>query len=292
MSSSCNQLSDFADGELAPASAESFRHHLLTCDTCPADLANFLALDALVADTLHDPPVSKTIETEACQPSGVQGDEGTEQNPPGDSRWRRAWRWLTGWTRHSALFPALAAAAVTIVALVRWTVTDGPTQVALEAPTCRSILGRLSDARYAQPVPCPVMRNKQSAGGSPVPSRVFAALERDGDYHRLAIAYLIDGDLAGAQRSLQRAGQSPEVQNDRAVIALEGGDSAQALAISSAVLAQAPANSAAAWNRAVALQRLGRRTEATQAFAAISRSDDPRWAEQARRQVALLSPAQ
>jgi hypothetical protein len=36
------------------------------------------------------------------------------------------------------------------------------------------------------------MRNKQSPGGSPVPSRVFAALERDGDFHRLAIAYLID----------------------------------------------------------------------------------------------------
>ena len=55
MSTPCDDLHAFFDGELPEPAADAFRLHLATCPDCPEQLETFTVLDALVSEVLAWP---------------------------------------------------------------------------------------------------------------------------------------------------------------------------------------------------------------------------------------------
>jgi cellulose synthase operon protein C len=302
MSVLCQQIGPFVDGELSANAAALFRQHLGKCTTCPKELEKILVLDTLAEQALGGPVVQPgTVEIPAyAEPAAAANrPRPPTGKTPGKTLLERAWAWRPS---KMVWFPVAAAAVGIIVALFRPGAGDGPWTgsgssasapiVALELPRCRTTLGRVADDGYAQPVPCRVTRagNDAPLTGVPRPSlRALAQLEERADYQAIAAVFLGEKDLAGAELYLGKAGSSAAVDNDKAVLALERGNFAEALRLADAVLARAPGNKAAAWNRAVALEHLDRRAEAAQQFAAIAAGGEPGWAEQARARAAALT---
>lgn len=156
-------------------------------------------------------------------------------------------------------------------------------------PPCRITLGRADSNRFSQAVPCVITRAGRVAVQNLPPSpALLAELEERGDFQAIAAAYLHDGDVVSAELFLGRARPSATLDSDRAAIALERGAFAEALRLADTVLAREPRSPSARWNRAVALERLGRRREAADQFRAIAASTEAGWADQARRRAVQL----
>lgn len=323
MKAVCAQVGPFADGELSAAAADLFRRHLGTCQTCPADLEQILVLDTLAQEALAQPARQlRTIELPACgvlpPPELSEVSESTRSDQPrapAPATKTHLFSWKLPRLRMLTWFQ-IAAAGIGIFVVVRSTSwTDGisdrirrrfgleasaPQLAALEAPRCRSILGRYADPRYAQPVPCRIARSAvrgplttgptaNGQGNLPISQQMLARLQQQQDHRALAAVYLNDGDLLGAEMALGQAGQSVAVNSDRAVVALERGRFAEALQLAEAVLAASPDWKPAMWNRAVALQGLGRRADAARQFSTLAAGGEAGWSEEARRRAAALS---
>lgn len=303
MSSLCEQVGLFLDGELSAGAAASFRQHLGKCHSCPKELERILILDTLAEQALGGPADQPgTMELPAVDEFGPQATAAVPVRRRRKTLLERAWAW-----RLSRVFwlPVAAGACGALLALLRpgggagtWMgfspATSGP--VALEMPRCRTTLGRVADDDYAQPRPCAIARaatSEAETAGGPAPSiRALADLTVRKQYQTVAAVLLNEKDLEGAALFLDKAASSDAVTSDKAVLALEQGDHALALRLSDLVLAHAPGNRAAAWNRAVALERLGRRAEAAQQFARIAATGEAGWADEAlRRASALNQPA-
>ncbi|HYI00649.1 CHAT domain-containing protein [Hyalangium sp.] len=152
----------------------------------------------------------------------------------------------------------------------------------LSSGQARSIEARLSHPAADRHRPYHATVRGSGGGASGAPLEVLARLEAKGDLRGLAAAYLTQGAPELAASYLERAVDSPEVLNDRAVIALSEGDAADAIALLEKVLLQQPRSAQALWNRGLALRDLELWSLSAEAFDAVAVLGEPGWADEAR----------
>jgi hypothetical protein len=149
-------------------------------------------------------------------------------------------------------------------------------------PAHRTVEVRLAYAGAAAHRPYEVSRGEVVRGDAPFAQ--MAELERARDWHGLAIASLLYGDRAGALRYLARAERSASVDTDRAALEILDGSEARldrALTMLDAVLTDEPDNTAARWNRALALARLALPLAAAREFDRVAAAGEPGWSTEA-----------
>jgi hypothetical protein len=146
---------------------------------------------------------------------------------------------------------------------------------------------RMLEARVSYPGadvyrPYGPLRSAADAGrAAPAPLSELARLESEGDMHGLAAAYLVRRNAEMAAPYLAKAGTSPDVASDQAIMALDRGDSASALALLEGVLASRPTHAQALWNRALVLRDLELWALAAQSFDAVAALGESGWAQEA-----------
>ncbi|HMG20309.1 MAG TPA: zf-HC2 domain-containing protein, partial [Kofleriaceae bacterium] len=280
-------LAPYVDGELDAADAEAFALHLAGCAACRAGLHDALQLVALEPG-LAAPPVAREAAP-AAQPEPSPRQPHSPALPQ-----RRARRW----PRPGRATFAVAAAAVVVLIAIRLIGRGGPAPgpdergapLVLATADVRSVEGRISYAAADRHRRYSVVRAGSAGPGSPAAAAAadqigldtLAALERRGDLHGVAAAYLLLGDPARAAVYLERAAAGPDVLADRALVLLAAGRPADALIALDGVLAAAPRHPQALWNRALALRDLGLPRMAVAAFAAVAALNEPGWADEAR----------
>jgi hypothetical protein len=264
--STCEQVHPFADGELNAADEDAFREHLGDCTRCRGALAEILQLAALARPG---------------EGAGA-GDELGHARRSKTRRRERSRTWMT-------VGVVLAAAAALVLLVPRWRATpEAPPRFALAAT--RQLEGRLSYAGAEAHRPYDVARSGDAIGQS-VPAAAIAALERAGDAHGVATAYLLDGNPTQAASWLARTPPSDDVDSDRAALALAQQDPARAVALCARVLEHSPRHAEAQWNRALALAALGLEESAAASFDEVVALGEPGWADEARDRAARLRAA-
>jgi tetratricopeptide (TPR) repeat protein len=261
----------FADGELEPTEAEAFRAHLATCERCQAELNDILQLQAL-----------------SGRLASAQAPSVPRQPAPSSNVLRPVWG-----RRRTALTVVLggAVAAAFTLAVLR-VPAGGPGGVGAEAlalaPT-RSLEARLSYGGASGWRPYSVKRSGDERARELVPLETLAKLEKAGDYHGLGTGYLLRGEREQAADFLGRApSASPDVDSDRAVVALSRGELREALLLLDSVLEKAPHHAPALWNRGLVLRELGLDLLAAQSFARVAALKEPGWSDEARERQAAL----
>jgi Flp pilus assembly protein TadD len=284
-------LAIYIDGRSTPAERASFEDHLQHCEDCYE-----LFIDSartLVADAAETPG-------EVLQPAASPLPKVVTFDAPVRSRARL---WTAG----------LAAAAA--IAVVAWGALRFEQSAGTRLPPefdglvaavrdTRPAEGRLA-ANFTYAPPPTTMR---SAGtGRTLTPEVEAAVARlqqsvagqsgTGALRSLGIAALVEGQLDAAVESLERAARSapgdPAVLADLSAVYLErarqpsGNDDAQrAYDAASRAIQADPAMQAARFNLALALERLGRRAEAQQAWRDYLTVDSQSaWAQEARQRL-------
>lgn len=127
-----------------------------------------------------------------------------------------------------------------------------------------------------------------AASPAPLPLRELAELEDAKDFHGLADAYLLRGNTAQAASFLDSAGHSPDLDSDRAVLALSRGDFEAALAQLDGPLAAVPRHPQAMWNRGLVLRELGLPLLAADAFERVASFNEPGWGAEAKQRAESL----
>jgi hypothetical protein len=264
----------FADGELEPADAELFRVHLVDCEQCQAELRDIMVMAALT-QTLGGAAGEVTPSLPATA-SVVTTAEPVKLAPVIPLRPRRIRTWV------AATSTALAAAAALAVYYAQ-----RPRPVMIALAETRPIEARLSWQGADHWRPYEVMR---AAGGAreAVPLDSLATLERRGDARGVAAGWLLSGEPERAAGSLERAGDSPDADSDRAAVALARGQLEEALERANRALAAAPRHPQASWNRALTLQQLGLTASAARAFDAVAALGEPGWQEEAKKRAEAL----
>jgi tetratricopeptide (TPR) repeat protein len=257
------------DGQLTPEEAGKVRLHLATCSVCQEELGRLLQLKALAQDLVS--PV-------------------TTSTPDTSSRRSRAFR--PRWHQHARRggLAVLAMAMVSAALVLMLPRPGGPRAELLwmtGEPT-RSIELRSSYPGADTWRPYETMRADHPTPQAPVPLQEMARLEEAGDLRGIAAAYLLRQDTASAAAYLARAGDSPDVETDRAVVELLRGDVPEALQRLDAVLARAPRHSQAMWNRGLTLAKLGLELAAAEQLESVATLAEPGWAEEARRRAEEL----
>ncbi|WP_163997812.1 CHAT domain-containing protein [Pyxidicoccus caerfyrddinensis] len=269
-----DQVHAFADGELSPEEADVFRAHLGTCAQCQEDLNDILQLQAL-GGRLGE------MDAQPVQPV----------HPHRDAAPSRAFRpaWSRRGNRVAAL--ALAGSLAAVLAVVVLRSPDVVPQTAHDAmalaPT-RSMEARLSWSGASAHRPYGVLRSGDERPRELVPLQQLAKLEEAGDLHGLATGHLLRGERDQAAEYLQRAPASPDVDSDKAVVALSKGELEEALILLDGVLEKHPQHPEALWNRALVLRELGLDALAADAFDAVAGLREPGWAEEAKERAAAL----
>lgn len=188
----------------------------------------------------------------------------------------------------------LAATAGTVAATVglpHWRSTVAkPVSPALflaTAPT-RTVEARVSYPGADVHRPYGPPRSGAAGAAPPAPLAELARLEAAGDVHGLAAAYLVRGNMEMAAPYLERAPESPDVASDRAVLALERKDYAEALELLEGALRARPGHAQALWNRGLVLRELELWTLAAQSFEAVAALGEHGWAGEARSRAEAL----
>jgi hypothetical protein len=263
-----DQVAPYVDGELEPAEAEAFALHLAACPACRAALHDALQLVAL----------------EAHATAGTTREAATPEPRPGAARAR-----ARGWGLRTRLAIGVAALAIAVLVAIRLG-GGGPTAdpvapaapIVLATAEIRSLEGRISYPAADRHRRYSVARVAAPAPADPIGLDTLAALERRGDLHGVAAAYLLLGDPARATAYLDRAAASPDVAADRALALLTTWRPADALIALDGVLTAAPRHPQALWNRALALRDLGLSRMTVEAFDAVAALGEPGWADEAR----------
>ena len=267
------RAADYLDGTLAPAEEQAFVEHAADCAECEADLHAEVQLrdrEAGLAEveTVHSVRPSR-VSRPIRPPVAV--------TPPA-ARSRRTWPWV-------ALASGLAAAAV--VALVVTGGTGERTPVPeLALAEHRSLPIRLSNGAAARHRPYDEPRSGD-APSEQIPATTIDALERARDCHGVGTALLLDGQYRRAEQAWKDCVVGSDLEADRAGLAVLEGRHREALASAEQVLAVQPHHPVAVWNRALALEAIGRRAEAAEAFDRAAELGDD-WAAEARARAAAL----
>jgi tetratricopeptide (TPR) repeat protein len=152
----------------------------------------------------------------------------------------------------------------------------------LSSEPTRTLEARLSHSGADHHRPYHAVARGQGGTSPGAPLEVLARMEAQGDLRGLAAAYLLRGAPELAASYLEKAGDSPEVDNDRAVLALAKGDAAGALSLLDRALQARPRSPQALWNRGLALRALELWALSAEAFEAVAAQGEPGWADEAR----------
>jgi len=245
----------FTDGELPPAEAAGFRAHLAQCPRCQAELNDILQLAA------NSSPAPSAIEVP----------------PPAKVRVlarRSTWVTVAG--------GAVAAALAVFILRGPASPTEGWTRTGQRALEPRLAWEGASSYLLFDTV-------RGSAKHEEVPMKVLAALEQRRDWQGLGAAILLAGDPARAKEAMLKAPPSAARDADLAAADLRLGELDEALDLLDGVLAFAPRHPQALWNRALALQALGLRAGAAEAFGAVARLREPGWSSEAAARAKALA---
>ncbi|MBN1210355.1 MAG: CHAT domain-containing protein [Myxococcaceae bacterium] len=259
MTTPCEQLAAFVDGELSEEQARAFSEHLAGCADCQAALEDQVQASVAVREL-----------GEARR---------QERRAPFQPSWARRR------TRVLGLSAGVAAAAVIgLLALGTWRssrqLPEDP--LLLASAETRPLEGRLSYPgadRYRQ---LATMRGGTASMTGP-DHRALAELEERGDFHGVATAYLLAGDFARAEAHLDRLPPSPGVDSDRAMAALGRGEPERALQLLDRALAAEPEGLRHHWNRGVVLRSMSLELAAAAEFQRVADKGEPGWGEEARR---------
>jgi hypothetical protein len=314
----CERLTEYVDGELAPAAADEFALHLGACAACAAALHEALLLVALEAEArgaasglpapgevgagrplaaASAPGDRRAPDARRADPAAPTPRSASLEAPIPIDRAPRARRRLAPWIAGAAVAGAAAAAAVLALQPGRDRAA-GPgagsaDRVALATAPTRALEGRLAYRGAAAHRPYRVDRaaGATAAARDAISLETLAALERRGDLHGVAAAQLLLGETARAQATLERAGDASAGSGaaadaldraaDRALLQLVAGRAAEALVALDAVLERAPGHGPALWNRALALRDLDLPLMAAEAFTAAAAGGEPGWAAEA-----------
>ncbi|NTX12418.1 CHAT domain-containing protein [Myxococcus sp. CA056] len=262
MNELCDTLETFIDGELAPVDAENFRHHLTRCHACEARMKELLALELIADDALH-----------------ASGDTLPFVRPPSLLKRRRTWMMVVPL--------ALAAGLAAWVLVTRPASSTDSSELWLGQTPGRTLEARLTHPGADRHRPYEVMR---SGGDKPraLSLRELAKLEEAGDERGIASAYLLRGDPAQAGAFLDKLDASPDLDSDRAALALQRGAPEEALALADRALKQRPEHVQALWNRGLALKALGLSLQAAEAFDRVAAMKEPGWSDEAAQRATEL----
>jgi len=279
----------FADGELEPAEAEAFREHLGTCEQCQAELDDILQLQALSGRLASTDAKQATAPAAAEPPVEISQPVETARRAE-DEASSRAFRPAWSRRRRVGLSVVLggALAAAFALAVLRTPGLDGGTPETLALAPTRSTEARLSYGGASGWRPYGVKRSGNEPALEMVPLETQAKLEKAGDLHGLAITFLLRGEKDQAADSLGKLSSSPDVDSDRAVVALSKGALEEALILLEGVLEKAPNHAPALWNRGLVLRELGLDLLAAESFGKVSALNEPGWSDEARDRKAVL----
>jgi hypothetical protein len=256
MSDLHDRVHAFADGELSPEEAASFRDHLADCASCQSELQDILQMQAFGA-------AERSAQLAAAGVTPM----------PMRRRSTRVW----------ATVSTLVAAAAALVVFVR---LQGQDEL-LATGAVRHLEARSSYAAADHYRRYDVDRASVAQHDRPS-LKLMAKLEEKGDFRGLAAAYLLAGDREQAAAALEKAGHSPEVDNERAVLAIEKGDFESAIVLCDSALHARPSMTQALWNRAIAERELGLTNQAAHSFGEVAAKNEPGWADEARQRQAAL----
>ncbi|GHG62890.1 CHAT domain-containing protein [Comamonas sp. JC664] len=263
MSTACDNLERFLDGELAPADAENFRHHLARCGPCESRMKELLALELLADDALN------TVETKPA-------------------------RAVTSWRNKPWLMvvPLALAAGLAVLMLRVPRLESGATgsELWLADATTRPLEVRLTHPGADVHRPYEVMRSEGNAPRA-LALRELARLEEAADHRGIASAFLLRGDVAQAAAFLDKLPPSPDVDTDRAALALQQGEPEKALALLEQALKTRPGHAQALWNQGLAFQRLGLPLRAAESFEQVAALKERGWSEEAAQRAQSLRDA-
>jgi hypothetical protein len=251
------RAADYLDGALAPADEAAFLEHAAGCATCEADLHAEVQLRDREASLIQSARAAEVIPLAA----------------------RRPRRWLL-----PAAGVALAAAAAAIVLLLARGRERGSGAPHLALAASRGVVVRLAYAGAARHRPYDVPRGEPTPSEH-IPAGTIAALERAGDCHGAGAALVLDGQYARARRAWDGCRATTDLDADRAALAVLDGRPADALALAARALAARADHPVALWNRALALEALGRAAEAADAYDRAAAAGDD-WAAEARARAA------
>ncbi|WP_233595519.1 CHAT domain-containing protein [Corallococcus sp. CA031C] len=261
----CEQLAAFVDGELTPEQAQAFSVHLADCAECQAGLEDQVQVSLAVqaagdAHAAHQRPQATPVPRPEARP-----------------RFRPAWD-----RRRVAGFAAASAAVVlAVLAVVRpWRAPEAPRELPFALASARPLEGRPSHPGLDGYRALATMRGG-AAGRPELDLAKLAALEQRGDLHGIATAYLVSGDSERAERILEALPQSPAVQGDRALAALDLGQPERALGLVEAALETAPEDPRLHWNRGLALQAVSLELAASAEFQRVVQAKEPGWSTEA-----------
>lgn len=255
MNELCGRLERFVDGELEPVDAENFRHHLTRCDRCEARMKELVAMELLADDAVG--------ASAGAAPNVVRG-------PP-------AWRRKT-WLMVVPL--ALAAGLASLVLVPRTASLPDTPEAFLSHASTRRLEARVTHPGADGYRPYEVMRSGGTAP-QPLPMREMARLEEAGDERGVAMAFLLRGELDQASAHLDKLPASPDLDTDRAVLALQRGAPEEALPLLERALKARPGHPQALWNRGLAMQGLGLWLKAAESFEQVAALKEPGWSQEA-----------
>ena len=273
MSTPCDPLQSFADGDLSPADAQAFGKHLADCEHCQAELTRQLQLEQL-------------------------GRRYLERHGPVVVPWHAV-------PRNRWLAAGAAVASVAAMLLLTLELTGRPSAQAepvLWTRNQRNLEARVTygEADAYRPQVQTSMGAASSPGATELPHALLDRLEKQGDLPQLVAAYLAAGtpDLTRAKALLEkmrkeRQWNAADVLCDLGVAhyvearsleaSLATAKLRDALGLFNEVLRQKPAHVQARWNRALVLRDLGLRLSAMEDFAVLERTEtDERWRSEAR----------
>jgi len=265
MTSPCDRLSLMVEGALSASEAAELRLHIADCATCQRALEAQVQLAMLAEVAAAELAGSEEAEPEeAAEPSSLQ------------TPW---WKGVT----------ALAAVGLIAVLGTQLTETGTPIESPPDAaglfvqnlqPT-RAIEGRLSYPAADRYRAYNVSHSVTPSGEVPSVYGVLSALEEKNDTAGLVAAELLFGDPERALARLSNGPKSADTASDLAALALADGEYEEALLRASEALELKPAHPQAAWNRAVAMRRMGLNASAAADFRAIAALDEDGWSAEA-----------
>lgn len=154
----------------------------------------------------------------------------------------------------------------------------------------RSLEARLAWPGAASYRPYETMRAADPVIGERIDPEAVADLSRRKDCAGLAAAYLLAGELNRAEAQYRECPASPDLDADRAALAVARGKADEALELADRALAEKPEHPGALWNRALALRDLGLGLAAAATFEKLAARGDDWQAEALDKARALRAP--
>ncbi|HWM88408.1 MAG TPA: CHAT domain-containing protein [Kofleriaceae bacterium] len=274
---SAEEIQALVDGELSPAAAARVRSALVCSPRALAELAECMQVAAL-AQALRDEAVAKEREPAFARARMIRF-------LPGRSRFRP--RTVLAMLASLSLCGAGAALVFGFYPPGKGVPDDPVLAFAGALAPNRPIEPRLSWPAADRHRPYDTARAGERAAER-FSFELLGRIEKLGDPRAATAARILQNSPAPAVGGLRAEDRSPDTSSDRAAIALLERRPKDALLAAAAALESDPQHVQAAWNRALALERLGTPLIAADAFAAVASRGEPGWSQEASERAAGL----